>query len=436
MRQAWIHLIAATALIAPMAAAPSHARPAKAAAPQVAARNNAQTVTLDRARIDRALRSMVADGRVVGVEATVWQHGAERYYGAFGDADREAGRPFGRDTLVQIFSMTKPITGVALMQLWEQGKFSLDDPLSRYLPEFANVSVYGGKDASGTMILRGPSRPILIRDIMRHTAGFIYHPGDTPFDAIIRADDPLALTNTLPEFGQKLARLPLMFDPGSQWRYSAAVDVQALLVQKLSGMAFEDYVRTHIFEPLGMTQTAWTQPAANRSRFAWAYRPGPDGKLVRWSDQEALSLNFRPRKLTQGGAGLATTIGDYTRFARMLLGNGTLDSVEILKPATMRLMTTDQLDPRITERFFLPSKGNLGFGLDFAVRKGPPLSPGENRGATGEFFWDGAASTLFWVDPANDLVAVFFVQKSFDGTLHHDFRAAVYGPDYIGPPAR
>lgn len=405
------------------------ARPAKAPAkPQPAT-----SFTLDKARIDRALKDMVARGRVAGVEALVWQRGAERYYGAFGDADREAKRPFRRDTIVQIFSMTKPVTGVALMQLWEQGKFGLDDPLSRYLPDFANVNVVAGKDANGVPILRAPSRPILIRDIMRHTAGFVYHADGGPVDNIIKADDPLALGNTLTDFGEKLARIPLLFDPGSQWRYSAAVDVQALLVQKLSGMKFEDYVRTRIFQPLGMKDAGWTQPQANRARFAWTYVPDAQGRLVRQDDRATLQLNFLPKQLTQGGAGIAATIDDYARFARMLLNGGTLDGAQILKPSTIRLMATDQLDPRITDRYFLPSKGNVGFGLDFAVRKGQPLSKDENRGTTGEFFWDGYNSTLFWVDPANDLVAVFFTQKPFDGTLHRDFRAAVYGPDYVGP---
>lgn len=438
MTKAWklmAGMVAGAAMAGLIGSGPALARPARAAKVAVAPANT--RFVLNRARIDKALQQMVAAGRVAGVEATIWQHGTESYYAAFGDADREAKRPFARDTLAQIFSMTKPITGVALMQLWEQGKFGLDDPLSRYLPEFAGVNVYAGKDANGQMVLRAPSRPILIRDIMRHTAGFVYGPdGSTPVDAIIKADEPLALGNTLPEFGQKLARIPLLYDPGSQWRYSAAVDVQALLVQKLSGMAFEDYVRTHIFQPLGMKESAWTQPAATRSRLAWTYLPDASGKLVRQDDQKVLERNYLPHKLTMGGAGVVTTIGDYTRFARMLLGNGTLDGTQILKPATVRLMATDQLDPRVTERFFLPTKGNVGFGLDFAVRKGPPLTPGENRGTTGEFFWDGYDSTLFWVDPANDLVAVFFVQKPFDGTLHHDFREAVYGADYLGIPAR
>jgi CubicO group peptidase (beta-lactamase class C family) len=210
--------------------------------------------------------------------------------------------------------------------------------------------------------------------------------------------------------------------------------VQAALVEKLSGQPFAAYVQTHIFEPLKMTETAWRQPDARLPRFA-AMNVKKDGKLAQQAAAEAQMLNFRDHALTPGGFGLASTLDDYQRFARMLLNEGTLDGARILKPSTVRMMATDQLDPAIKERAWLPGKGHVGFGFDFAVRKGQPLTAQENRGATGEYFWDGMASTLFWVDPANRLTAVFFVQTiPYDGTLHRDFRAAVYGADYKGPP--
>ncbi len=188
-----------------------------------------------------------------------------------------------------------------------------------------------------------------------------------------------------------------------------------------------------MFEPLGMRETAWRQPDERLPRLAALYRTS-DGKLVRDSDANTRKLNFQDNRLTGGGFGLASTVDDYMRLARMLLNGGELDGVRLLKPSTVKLMATDQLDPRITERDFLPSKGSVGFGFDFAVRVSQPQKPEENRGAVGEFFWDGAASTLFWVDPANRLAAVFFVQKmQFDGTLHRDIRAAIYGPAYLGP---
>jgi len=406
----------------------AEAAPAIAGPAQVA--EAPASVKIDKTRIDAALEAMVESGRAVGVSAVVWQGGQERYFGAAGMADREAAKPMRRDTLVQIFSMTKPVTGVALMQLWEQGKFGLDDPLSRYLPAFADMKVSDGKGG-----LRPAARPILIRDVLRHTAGFSYGWGGDPADAAFRAADPLNLKNDLTEFGRRLATASLLYDPGEQWNYSAAVDVQALLVETLSGQPFEAYVRAHILDPLGMKETGWTQPESAFARLAATYNKGPDGKLARQSDAETRAMNFDPsRRLTMGGAGLVGPIDEYARFSRMLLNGGALDGVRLLSPSTVRLMATDHLDARVTARSWLPSKGTVGFGFDFAVRKSQPQTAEEHRGAVGEFFWDGRETTLFWVDPANQLTAVFFVQTyPFDTTLHRDFRAAVYGPGYLGP---
>jgi len=394
----------------------------------------APTLTIDTARIGSALSAMVSDGRAAGVSVLVWKDGREAYFGCAGYADREAKRPMARDAIAQIYSMTKPVTGVALMQLWERGKFGLDDPLSRYLPAFASMQVYAGKDGAGQPIYHAAARPITVRDVMRHTAGFAYGAGDTPVhDAYVKAA-PLALDHDLPEMGSRLATVPLLFDPGTRWSYSIAVDVQALLVETLSGQPFAEYVRQHVFDPLGMRETAWRQPDSRLPRFAAMYRV-KDNALSRDSDEAARTLNFRDHRLTPGGFGLASTLDDYMRLARMLLNRGELDGVKVLEPSTVKLMSTDQLDPRVTERNFLPGKGSVGFGMDFAVRVSPPQKPGENRGAVGEFFWDGAASTLFWVDPANRLAVVFFTQKMpFDGTLHRDIRKAIYGADYLGPP--
>jgi len=393
---------------------------------------SSERLTIDSARIDAALTAMVADGRAAGASALVWQDGHEVYFGAAGMADRAAGKPMRRDTIAQIYSMTKPITGVALMQLWEAGKFRLDDPLADYLPEYAGMRVDAGRDAAGGPRTVPARRPITIRDIMRHTAGFAYGAGPTPANDAFVAADPLALTNNLSEASRRIGGLPLLFQPGTQWSYSAAVDVQAALVERLSGERFADYVRAHILEPLQMADTAWRQPDAKLPRFAAMYEK-KDGKLVQQDAATAQRLNFRDNALTGGGFGLASTLDDYQRFARMLLGGGALGGVRILRPSTVRLMATDQLDPAVTERSWLPGKGAVGFGLDVAVRKAPPRTAEENRGAVGEFFWDGAATTLFWVDPANRLTAVFFVQTMpFDGTLHRDIRAAVYGADYRG----
>ncbi|WP_269716337.1 serine hydrolase domain-containing protein [Caulobacter sp. NIBR2454] len=398
------------------------ALPASGAAAHVASRP--KVLRLQPRRIDSALDQMVAAGRVAGASALIWQGGRERYFHATGFADREARRPLDRRTLFQIYSMTKPVTGVALMQLWEQGRFHLDDPIARYLPQFAQMQVDRG--AGG---LSPASRPVLIRDLLRHTAGLSYGSGETAADLAYKRADPLNPANDLAEAGRRLASLPLLADPGEIWSYSAAVDVQALLVETLAGEPFEAHVRRRVLEPLKMADTGWTQPAAKLDRLATVYVGGQQGGLVRQSDEQTRANNFAPsRRLTMGGAGLVSSIDDYMRFCRMLLAGGTLDGAKILKPSTIRLMASDQLDPAITSRHFLPSKGSVGFGFDFAVRTAPPADPAENRGEVGEFFWDGYASTLFWIDPANDLAAVFLVQRiPFDGTLHHDFRNAVYG---------
>jgi len=417
--------LAAAALLG-LQANPALGGPTTAAAPD--------SVSIDKARIDRALAEMVSGGRAVGVSALIFRDGREVYFGTAGHADREANRPMRRDTLAQIYSMTKPVTGVALMQLWEQGKFGLDDPLSRYLPDFAGTKLFSGSDSAGKPVLKVPDRPILIRDVLRHTAGFAYGPGDSFPEREFARIDPLNLNVDLAEFGRRLAQVPLLFEPGTQWRYSAAVDVQALLVEKLSGQKFEDYVQSQVLQPLGMRETGWTQPESRFSRLAAFYNKAASGGLVPISKQELRQLNFAPKRLTMGGAGLASTVDDYMRFALMLGNRGSLDGKQILKPSTVKLMATDQLDPRVTERSWLPGKGNGGFGFDFFVRTGQPKGPDENRGAVGEFFWDGLGSTLFWVDPVNKLTVVFLVQTvPFDGTLHHDLRKAVYGDNYVGP---
>lgn len=416
--------MAAAALLASGCMSPPHSALHEV---PTASRSPAGALVLDPARIDRTLEAMVQDGRVAGASAIVWKDGREAHFGAAGMANREAGTPFTRDTLVQIFSMTKPVTGVALMTLWEKGKFGLDDPLADHLPQFAALKVAEGTAASGAMMLRDPARPVTIRDVMRHTAGFTYGDGQTPADAVWRDLDPLSAGKTLEEFGQLMPQVPLLYDPGTQWQYSAAVDVQALLVAHFSGMPFDAYVQQVIFEPLGMKDSSWAPPQDQLPRLAMIYEAA-DGSLNPMDRELWLTPNFRGKPMRMGGSGIVSTVDDYLRFARMLLGEGTLGSTQILKPSTVRLMSTDHLDPRMTERGWLPGKGQVGFGLDFAVRIAPPASAEENPGAVGEFFWDGWPSMLFWVDPANDMAVVFAVQKvPFDMSLHHDIRAAVYG---------
>jgi len=427
------------AILSVLAAVPP-ARATDAPLPAHAARGEgrAGVARIDRERIDAVLRGLVESGQVVGVSALVWQDGREAYFGAFGHAEREDGRPMRRDTLVQIYSMTKPVTGVALMQLYEQGRFGLDDPVARYLPEFAGVRVHAGTDANGQPILVAPQRPPTIRDLLRHTAGLATaeSPG-LPGERYRQAGlDRLDIT--LEEKVRRLAGVPLAYQPGTRWLYSDAVDVQARLVEVLSGLPFDRYLQRHVFGPLRMKDTGHVLRARDRARMAALYRRSDDGVMTRLPDEQALRP-YREDSIRQGGWGLLSTLDDYMRFARMLLEGGGLDGVRLLRPETVRLMASDALPAGLQDRSWLPSKGQVGFGIDFAVRVAPPRDAQEASGEVGEFFWDGLANTLFWVDPANRIAAVLFAQWiPFGGVpLHKAFRDAVYAEDTsAAAPAR
>ena len=398
--------------------------------PGMGTKDNNRSAIIDtsaKARIDVTLGSFVDAGKVAGVSALIFEKNKEVYFNAFGHADREAKRAMDRNTIVRIYSMTKPVTGVALMTLYEKGAFQLDEPLAKYAPEFANMQVYKGVDESGNMLLEPAKRPITIRDITRHTAGFASGNDLPGLGELVRRTDAMNPNNTLSEMAKRLASLPLLFHPGDRWDYGPSVDVQAFLVERLSGKPFDQYLQQTIFNPLGMAHTRYVVPAGDLDQFAAMYRKTEDGKLTRIPDEEN-NFNTKNWSLKPGGFGLTSTIDDYMKFARMLVNKGTLGKASILKPSTVQLMATSHLSDTISQRMWLPSKGQVGFGIDFAVRLREPTTTEENHGIVGEFFWDGAASTLFWVDPVNELTAVLFVQVvPFYGELHKRFRDAVYG---------
>jgi len=381
-------------------------------------------------RLDSTLKSYVDSGTIAGISTLIYEKDKEVYYNAFGYANLEKKSPMARNTIVQIYSMTKPITGTALMTLYDKNKFELDDPLSKYAPEFKDIMVYAGEDASGNPILESPVRPITIRDLTRHTAGFGRNSNIPGLGKLIAQADALNRENTLVQMAEKMGATPLYFHPGAQWEYGPCVDVQAFMVERLSGVPYKEYVRANVLDPLGMTATRYFVPEEDRDRFSAMYYRGEDGSLRQLSEEESKSDYLQKWPMTRGGSGLTSTLDNYMQFARMLVNKGTLDSVSILKPSTVELMATNHLADSVEERSFLPSKGQVGFGIDFAVRLRPPASGEENNGVVGEFFWDGAASTLFWVDPVNELTAVMFVQLfPYDQVkLHKNFRDAVYGP--------
>ena len=437
----FFNLAAAALLVLSSANSAEPAKPAVAARVKPAAPATPVTPApppapfVDPAAIDSALKSVVDSQKVIGVSALVYERGQEVYFGAFGLADRENNQPMTRETVVQIFSMTKPVTGVALMQLYERGKFELDAPLSSYLPEFANVRVYAGLDAGGQPKYEPPRRPVSVRDILRHTAGFHGDGSPEAVTTIYRQVAARDFNLALPDVSARLAKVPLSYQPGTQWKYSDAVDVQAYLVQKLSGVPFDEYIKLHILRPLGMTSTRHTilPTDPDRPQLAALYTRNEDGTFTRQTDEEAYRFNSEPWPYKPGSFGLVSTVDDYMKFARMLLGGGKLGRARILKPETVKLMATDAMPKEVTEKSWLPGKGQVGFGIDFAVRIAPPKDAQESSGAVGELFWDGAASTLFWVDPKNDIAAVLFTQmRPFDKVgLHKSFRDAVYRNDPV-----
>jgi CubicO group peptidase (beta-lactamase class C family) len=323
--------------------------------------------------------------------------------------------------------MTKPVTGVALMTLYEQGRFKLDDPLAKYAPEFAELAVFAGKDADGNPVYETPRRAPTIRDLTRHTAGFSRgeSSGD-PLAEAYTADEPLRFDNTLTQMASSLHPTRL---PSAALALRRFGGVQAFLVNA-SAVAFADYLIEHVFAPLRMYETRYYFGPEYDHRRTVIYERQPDGGFAP-EDPAPIEYNREPRTLTPGGWGLISTLDDYMRFARMLLGGGELDGVRILQPETVRLMATNALPATLKDSSWLPSKGQMGFGIDFATRIASPATADENSGEIGEFFWDGRASTLFWVDPQNDIAAVLFTQMMPFNTLpvHKEFRDAIYWND-------
>ncbi len=385
---------------------------------------------VDAERVDAALASLVQEHGLVGVSGLVYEKGKEVYFGAYGYAEREANRPMQRDSLAYIYSMTKPIVGVALMTLYDKGAFKLDDPLSKYASEFANLKVYVGDDEVGNPTFVEPKRLPTIRDITRHSAGFSRGSNGNYIAQIYASEDPMDFDNSLTPMAEKLGRVPLEYHPGERWLYGDSVDIQAFLVERISGKKFDVYLKDNVLEPLGMDETAYYFGPEFDDRRTRIY-VRTEGGGFELEDEKQIAFNVEPRQLTPGGYGLISTLDDYMRFARMLLNFGELDGVRILKPATVQLMATNALPATLTDSIWLPSKGQVGFGIDFAVRIASPATTNEASGEIGEFFWDGRASTLFWVDPENEIAAVLFTQMMPFNTLpvHKNFRDAIYWED-------
>ena len=376
-------------------------------------------------RIDSHFAQYVDDGRLAGWQAVVSRGGEVVHSSTYGQRDRENNLAVEPDTQWRIYSMTKPITSVALMMLWEQGLCELTDEVSRYIPSFAGVRVYDKGSAQAPWTVPA-TEPVRIWHLLTHTAGLTYgfmhtHPCDTVYrNRGYEWGSPKG--TDLAAACDAWAAMPLLFQPGTAWGYSVATDVVGRLVEILSGQSLDLYFREKIFSPLGMHDTAfWTDEP---DRLAALYVPNPaDGRAIRYDAFGAAALS-RPTMLS-GGGGLVSTAADYLRFSSMLLGGGALDGVRLLGPRTVALMTKNHLPgggdlgQLSTGGFAETTFEGVGFGLGFAVTLDPRAA--KTLSTPGEYFWGGAASTAFWIDPVEEVIAMFFTQLLPSST--HPIRA-------------
>ncbi len=367
-------------------------------------------------RLDTHFQRYVDDQRLAGWQLAVTRGGKLAHSSGYGFADREAATTVSPDTIWRIFSMTKPITSVAAMMLWEEGAFELKDPISNFLPEFANMQVWKGGSSNRPDLI--PSvRPIEMWHLMTHTAGFTYgfhyaHPLD---DLYRRAGFDFGVPSdaNLSDLCVKLATLPLLFQPGAEWNYSMSIDVLGRVIEVISGQTLDEFFRTRLFEPLGMVDTGFFVPETQHDRLATLYGAHPaTGASVPLAALGDLAL--RPPSALQGGGGLVSTMSDYLNFAEMLRAEGTCNGTRFLSPRTIRYMTHNHLpgDADLSDYgrplFGETTYDGVGFGLIGSVTTDPVKA--KVPGSIGTFGWGGAASTFFWVDPVEDITCVFMTQ--------------------------
>lgn len=353
------------------------------------------------ARIDRVFSDHVAQDRIAGAIGMVIRGGSVAYVNQWGFRDVEAGDPLESDDIFRIYSMTKPITSVAVMMLFEEGRFFLTDPISRYLPELGNLRVARLDEATSTEDIPTDraNRPVTIQDLLRHTSGLSYGIfSDTPVDTLYREANVLG-QETLAEMVTALSAIPLMYQPGQRWVYSVSTDVLARLVEVVSDMPFDRFLESRILGPLGMVDTGFHVPPEKLSRLTRTYwHSGPD-RILTLGDTTGFT---QPTTMFSGGGGLVSTADDYARFTQMLLNGGELEGVRLLGPKTVELMTTDHLGS-------VPGPGQgMGFGLGFAVKEVAALNG--TSSSTGEYNWGGLHGTSFWIDPQEGLIGIFMVQ--------------------------
>jgi CubicO group peptidase (beta-lactamase class C family) len=372
-------------------------------------------------RLDDYMGKVVADGRVAGMTTLLARHGKVVEFKTYGKTSLATGQAMPKDEIFRIYSMSKPLTGVAMMILFEQGKWRLDDPVTRYVPEFKTLKVMVEADKDGKITkVEDMKRPPTMREIMSHTAGFGYGLGDKhPVDKLYREKKVLS-ANGLHDMIERTAGIPLMYQPGTSWSYSSAVDIQGYIVEKLSGEPFGQFLQEHVFGPMKMKDTAFYTGPAKASRLAAVYvgevvDNKPTGRIVQADDLFGNKMPdySKPPAMESGGGGLVSTTMDYARFCQMILNKGVLDGVRILAPSSVELMDTNVIPRNV----LVSNNGTgvaqfneaVGFGLDFMVVK-DARAAGMNEGDK-TMSWGGAAGTWFWIDPTNDVLFVGMIQR-------------------------
>jgi CubicO group peptidase (beta-lactamase class C family) len=375
-----------------------------------------ETVGFSSQRLDRLhalIQQEVDQKQLAGAVTLLARHGKVVDYRTYGYRDMATSAPITKDVIFRDYSMTKPVTGVAMMILYEQGRWLPSDPIAKYIPEFAHLKVFQGVDANGKMILVDPDHPPTMRELMSHSAGFSYGAGHTLVDAMYH-DQKVMDSANLQEMIGKLATIPLNYQPGKGWTYSVSMDVEGYIVEKLSGQSLPDFMRDQIFVPLEMKDAGFFVPQEKRARFATNYHADEQGQLVPGPPPGSRAMEFATQPtMPSGGGGLVSTAEDYYRFAQMLANGGELEGKRILAPATVKLMTSNHLPANLlTGEFGIGQhimRPGFGYGFNCAV----VFDPAEAALPDGKdtFFWDGAAGTWFWVDPTNDIVFVAMIQR-------------------------
>ncbi len=400
-----------------------------------------EQVGLSAARLDRVRKWMagwVDSGRLAGMVTVVMRRGELAFAETAGKADVERNKAMRPDTIFRIYSMTKPLTSTAIMMLYEEGRFQLDDPISKFIPAFANPRVYAG-GSRGKIDSVPAEREITFRDLLTHTSGLTYgFMESNPVDALYRSRtngvDFQTATTSLKDLVERLGTFPLIAQPGKAWNYSVATDVLGYLVEVISGQPFEKFLKERVIDPLGMVDTDFHVPKEKHDRFAANYSAGPlssDGRgKLDLIDDPAKSRYLAPRKVNSGGGGLVSTASDYLRFCRFMLNKGELDGVRLLGRKTVELMTMNHLNGDMadmgTPRFSESTYTGIGFGLGFSVMIDPAKA--YIAGTQGEFAWGGAASTAFWIDPKEDMAVVLLTQLMPSSTypIRRELRVLTY----------